>query len=367
MCGLAPIVDTNIADGLVDMVVSWGPNQINDVVDESHISEYKVYYTDTLQTKLGQIIATVSKAPSPSYNTWCCDFSTYSVTLSQVTPPAGATEIMVVPVDVNGMEMPVGMSRSFVDFTTTLTTTTVTTTTTTTTSTFTTTYATLTATEEPSSSLTMTTTTPMMQVVIAGSMGMQISSPCTFVDDPVAKSGVEMALSVVTGVALETITVLLTAPSCSRRLSESGAGGGSRLLTGGNVNAAYTIELDGNDLSAGQAVGDSIASTSTSAMGSLITSEIQSNGGTYDLSVLLIEAPTVMVVTLTTTSTTVSTTTSSTVKTSTSTETSSTTTTLTTTVTLKKAVDAGARRGARQAPLALAALFLAMTAAWSRP
>jgi hypothetical protein len=155
-----------LGEGTYSGTFTFGPNQIDNVLDETYISAYKVYLANANLTKMSTTAAATITVTSPvSISTCGCTGNEHSVTLSMVDIPSGATGFMIVVVDSYGMEMPVGTYvGGLVDvWTTTTTTTTTTSKTTTTTITSTTT------------STTVTTSTVTIKPVVSFALGRTMS------------------------------------------------------------------------------------------------------------------------------------------------------------------------------------------------
>jgi hypothetical protein len=167
--------DTDMGQGTYSGTLTFGPSQIDNVLDETYIKAYKVYMANANLTKMSTTAAATITVSSPVAISTCgCTGNEHSVTLSMVDVPSGATGFMIVVVDSYDMEMPVG---TYVDglvdvwTTTTTTTTTISTTSTSTvtTTTTTTTVTTSTVTIKPvvSFALGRTTSTLLMWLAAA--------------------------------------------------------------------------------------------------------------------------------------------------------------------------------------------------------
>jgi hypothetical protein len=157
--------DTDLGQDTYSGTLTFGPNQIDNTLDETYIKAYKVYFASANLTKFGTAVATITVNSPVSISTCGCTGNEHSVTLSMVDIPSGATGFMIVVVDSYGMEMPVGTYvGGLVDvWTTTTTTTTTTSKTTTTTITSTTT------------STTVTTSTVTIKPVVSFALGRTMS------------------------------------------------------------------------------------------------------------------------------------------------------------------------------------------------
>lgn len=151
VCAIDAIeTDTHLGHGFYTGTLRFGANQKNGMLDESDVKEYKVYFSDMDLNKLDDAVATVSVQGSKIETAFCgCSKSRSSVTLAGVAIPAGATGFMVVPVDNNDYEMPVGAYVGGLEDLWTTTTTTTSATTTSKTTTPTTTITTTTVTLKP--------------------------------------------------------------------------------------------------------------------------------------------------------------------------------------------------------------------------
>lgn len=119
VCGVsAASADLDGRPGFYSGTVSFGPNQVDGMINETIIREYRVYYIDVHMQK-SSMIAAFNRSVAES-NTACCDTETYQFNLKNV-PVAEYAGAMVVPVDTNGVEMPLGEVVMLPDVTTTST------------------------------------------------------------------------------------------------------------------------------------------------------------------------------------------------------------------------------------------------------
>jgi len=159
--------DTDLGMGTYSGTFTFGPNQIDNVLDETYIKAYKVYFANSNLTKMGGTAAATITVSSPVAISTCgCTGNEHSVTLSMVDIPSGATGFMIVVVDSYDMEMPVGtyVGGLMDKWTTTTTTTTTSSVTTTTTKTSTTTIT------------TTTTSTVTIKPVVSFALGRRMSA-----------------------------------------------------------------------------------------------------------------------------------------------------------------------------------------------
>jgi hypothetical protein len=158
--------DTDLGQDTYSGTLTFGPNQIDNTLDETYIKAYKVYFASANLTKFGTAVATITVNSPVSISTCGCTGNEHSVTLSMVGIPSDATGFMIVVVDSYDMEMPVGTYvGGLIDKWTTTTTTTTTTSATTTTTTSLT--ATVTAT---------TTSTVTIKAVVSFAPGRTLSA-----------------------------------------------------------------------------------------------------------------------------------------------------------------------------------------------
>ena len=105
VCGVAPPPrDTDARPGHFGGVLSFGPNALRDEIDESNVTEYRVYPVDAWGRRLGPAAAAVRRDevdPSP-----CCNLAAYSAPL--LAPTAAGFEGLLVVVVIDGQEMPTG-------------------------------------------------------------------------------------------------------------------------------------------------------------------------------------------------------------------------------------------------------------------
>jgi len=132
VCGVAHTShDMDGRYGFFSGLLTFGPNQIDGVIDEAFIKEYRIYLTDDKQRKYPSVLISLPKSDMGNAINDCCDASMYQAEMSGVPLPDSNARLMVVPVDLNGVEMTVGASVPLIDITTTSTTTTATSTSTT--------------------------------------------------------------------------------------------------------------------------------------------------------------------------------------------------------------------------------------------
>jgi hypothetical protein len=113
--------DTHLGENTFTGTFSFGPNQVNDYVDETDILEYKVYFTDDDHVPI-DLIATLPKLGLGKSACGCAG-NEYSVPMSEYPTPSNAAYIMVTMIDSTGYELPIGTYAHFTDiFTTTMTT-----------------------------------------------------------------------------------------------------------------------------------------------------------------------------------------------------------------------------------------------------
>lgn len=281
VCGLggpAPL-DQDCREGFVDTYLSFGPNSVDGLVDETLVTGYAVVVVDgdcgtTVrgQTKLSAPVAVLAKSVwgrRSSVDLCGCVPDAYRVRVSVALPEGSeAVKFMILPNTSVGL-MPVGVTTPLVldsvcTTTSTLTTTTATattttsttmttTTTTTTTSTATTSTTTSsTATTSTTSTLTTTTATetqtftaasgtgPLVQSV-EGSFSLDVTNSSSFVSDPAAASAVQKSVASLAGVAASYVSVTLSL--AARRLSPwpGPPADARRAQATGRVKVAYTI------------------------------------------------------------------------------------------------------------------------------
>merc|ERR1712151_393753 len=149
VCAVGAIAtDTHLDQGFYSGVLTFGANQKNNLLDETDVSGYRVWFADASLNKLGSdYVSSVTLSNKIATADCGCSSTQYSVTMAGVTIPTGATGFMVVAVDTLNFEMPVGVYvGGLADIWTTTTTTTTTSSTTTSHTTTTTTRSTTTTT-----------------------------------------------------------------------------------------------------------------------------------------------------------------------------------------------------------------------------
>lgn len=100
-------------------LVSFGPNQMHGELNEDHILGYNVYFVNPQHEKLSNVVAILPKMEDDmsTASESCCVADTYTVFVSALEIPYLLVEepsdlrIMVVPVDENFVEMPVGLTQ----------------------------------------------------------------------------------------------------------------------------------------------------------------------------------------------------------------------------------------------------------------
>lgn len=93
--------------------LSFGPNRIGDMIDETHVSEYKVVIVDSNRLVLGTV-STVAKKDVAVSNCGC-NANEYSVSMDGFELPTNFAGVMIIVVDSNGVEMPIGHFKALVD------------------------------------------------------------------------------------------------------------------------------------------------------------------------------------------------------------------------------------------------------------
>jgi hypothetical protein len=113
--------DVNMGENTFTGTLSFGPNQVNDSIDETDIVEYKVYFTDSDHVPI-ELITTTPKLGFGK-SACGCTGSEYTVDFNQYVSPVGAAYVMVTMIDTTGYELPIGTYVPFTDYYTTTTTT----------------------------------------------------------------------------------------------------------------------------------------------------------------------------------------------------------------------------------------------------
>lgn len=126
-------MDGALQEGVYTGTFTFGPNQRDNLIDETWVAAYKVWFADAALNKLGgNALATISVEYARVTMSSCgCDANYYTVVLTEVAVPSDATGIMIVVEDLYGFELPVGTyigAQGPLDVWTTTTTTTPTTT-----------------------------------------------------------------------------------------------------------------------------------------------------------------------------------------------------------------------------------------------
>lgn len=101
--------DTSDLEAYFEGNVTFGPVVVDSIVSEAYVREYKVYIVDEFRRKLGGAVATV---PASGFvNPLCCQADAYIAYVSAVLP-RDFKAFMVVPVTINGLELPAGPTTS---------------------------------------------------------------------------------------------------------------------------------------------------------------------------------------------------------------------------------------------------------------
>jgi len=281
--------DTNAFIGLYSGTVYFGPLMENGEINEGNITSYRIYWTNSVDQKLGAALASVTKQGIVAV---CCQPGTYNVSLMSVQIPDTAVRFTVLPVDSNGWEVPLGESTATVSDWSLPTTTTMTQTDTT-------------VTTVTGTSVTVTTPAPtpapvpvqVADVTIAGTMEMTVNNPTAFIQDPQVEIGIKNGIAEIAGVSANYINVTL---SVARRLEEVLGGGLRRQLQSAGsviVNYIITVPPSAGIADPGTTVTNALASQSTSAVTSIIQQKVNTATGSstaYTVDVTSIPTPTVV-------------------------------------------------------------------------
>lgn len=119
--GLTVEPDQDARQGHYTGLVRFGPNEMDDAINETLVSEYRIHFGDASGHILSeQAVASVNK----TNETIVCCADIYAVQLTGALMPFDAAKLVVVTVDALGIEMPVGLSTPVLDYVLTTTTTT---------------------------------------------------------------------------------------------------------------------------------------------------------------------------------------------------------------------------------------------------
>lgn len=93
--------------------VSFGPNRVDSMIDETSVSGYKVLLVDSA----GATLSTVSTVAKSNVATSDCDCNAnaYTVQMTAVELHASVAGVMIVAIDSNNVDMPVGHVKALVD------------------------------------------------------------------------------------------------------------------------------------------------------------------------------------------------------------------------------------------------------------
>lgn len=91
-----PVTDLDPRQGYISVALSFGPNAINGVVNESVVTSYVVFMADGCSRKLGEAVAVVQRHSKESV--LCCQPDAYKVRFT-VKLPFNVSEValMIVP------------------------------------------------------------------------------------------------------------------------------------------------------------------------------------------------------------------------------------------------------------------------------
>jgi len=291
VCQVKLTPDADQQMGTYSGTVQWGPNQVAGVLTETDISVYKVYFVDSFGAKVGSSLGSVSKTTA-SYSSACCNVGLYTLALSAQAIPSGATRVMVVPVDTNGVEMPYGETDSITDVWTTTTT------------------------PAPSGGSGATpsppTPAPPIQATrVSGDLTMDVDNVATFcAADSAGLTAVKNSVANVTQVSADQITATCATAAATRRLEDET--GFLRRLASTTVDYTVTVPEGAAGGVTADTVVTAISGTTPAEWTTTVVAELQEQvaAGTLDasavptVSVTAISAPSKTDVTMTQTTTT---------------------------------------------------------------
>jgi len=219
-------VDEEVALGQIRGKVQWGQNIVGGVVDESMLDGYDVWLVDACgeqRLRIGQVL----KRPAASGQmSSCCDADAYEFAFETLDLPQDSMSLMITPFQgsdslPSGVMVPIRESSGSTTLTQTLTT-----------------KTTTTFTGSTTRSTTTVTSYIPISAVLRGCLGLTVSDPDTFLDDPQAKQAIKEVVAKASGADVLTEyvqdVVLKPGQSCSaRRLS------GRRLQTG--IRADFVV------------------------------------------------------------------------------------------------------------------------------
>lgn len=98
MCGLqANYNDTDPRVGYISVLLSFGPNLMDGVVDERNVTGYKVFLADDCNKKIGDVLHHFNETMG-AYGNGCCDASAYVAQVNAAIPAGSMyAKLMVVP------------------------------------------------------------------------------------------------------------------------------------------------------------------------------------------------------------------------------------------------------------------------------
>eukprot|EP00928_Gymnodinium_smaydae_P005452 TRINITY_DN11855_c0_g1_i5.p1 TRINITY_DN11855_c0_g1~~TRINITY_DN11855_c0_g1_i5.p1 ORF type:complete len:834 (+),score=118.66 TRINITY_DN11855_c0_g1_i5:1-2502(+) len=116
VCSLNASVDTDDRIHYYEGVVTFGPNTVQSVVDETMIQGYRLYVTNESTGLVETLLAEIPKASNTSApGSICCADYTYEVKVRNVSVEKTSGHFVVVPVMLSGAEIPFGREVLYYD------------------------------------------------------------------------------------------------------------------------------------------------------------------------------------------------------------------------------------------------------------
>jgi hypothetical protein len=286
VCSLKLAADTDPRKGFYTGFLKFGPNILNGKVTERIISEYRVYWSNAAAKLVGSAVAILSRMRKSNHTeSFSCCSDTYEAVLAGERIPAGASGLMVLPVDIHGLVMPVGSFTPVQDRVTPM--------------------VTPAPTPAPTTATTtteVTTTTKVRPVKISGRLTLQTAHLSQFATDPAVKKALGNGIAYAAHVSPDRVAVSLHAALDLVQVLADGAWAEAGMTENyehragetGRVTMSYTITLPAYEASESDHVMQELRRQTPSSLGSLLGNEVGkiSNANKYDMKVLALETPT---------------------------------------------------------------------------
>jgi len=265
-CSVKLAADADPRKGFYTGFLKFGPNILNGKVTERVISEYRVYWSNAAAQLVGSPVAIVSRIrKANTTEVFSCCSDAYEAVLDGDMIPTGASGLTVLPVDINGLVMPVGSYTPVQDAGTAPT-----------------------PAPAPATTATATeATTTTGPVEISGSLTLQTENPAQFVAESSVAKAVGSGIAYAAHVSPDRVVVSLRAETSLVQLQRARAGKQDPVLV------SYTITLPVYEASQTDRVMQELRSQTPSSFEFMLANEIGklSNGAKYHVKVLSVETP----------------------------------------------------------------------------